>query len=297
MKSAHTWSLRFNLDSFNHLCARLRTDEDRLLAFQGLSLGVNGGECQEDDARAFRMGWELGNAMHEESIEFRRQQAERGRASAEKRKEATGSAQPKGPPTTVRTVVGNENPEDSNQSRTDLEPVSNDGSNHGSNGGSVSVRTERQPNLKPQTTDTPLTPQGDEERDLEMGDTEKRVASAWDSIAVPAGFAPAGPWSKRRRRALRSLIEEMGEPADKFVRLWARAVQVLSKDAWSREQRVNIDGLLVPDLFRRRLDAWQPPVKESRTPPPKPPVIPPEVTRANHKALIEGLRQGGHHAE
>lgn len=251
------------------------------------AMGVPPDRLPEGPARSGASRGIESRGRYEASIQQRR---EAGARSAEARRARTGSAIPNGASNAVPNGVPNGVP---NENRTPFGTDPERDSNGVPNDAGAPSRTREEKRRE----DTPLTPQGDGEGDLEMGDTERRVASAWDSIAVPAGFAPAGPWSKRRRRALRSLIDEMGEPADKFVRLWARAVQVLSKDAWSREQRVNIDGLLVPDLFRRRLDAWQPPVKESRTPPPKPPEIPPEVTRANHKALIEGLRQGGHHAE
>lgn len=102
MPDPSIWNLRLNLDKLNGLNNRCRTDAERLQAFQGFLAGCNGAEPLEDDAPAFRRGWELGSATHEEAARYHQAQSERGRASAAKRMEKTGSAQPQ-KPTTVRT--------------------------------------------------------------------------------------------------------------------------------------------------------------------------------------------------
>lgn len=94
MASSRTWNLRLNLDEFNALVASLYADADRALALQGMTLGANGGALPEGTPSAFSRGWELGHRMHDEAQAFQAAQAERGRASAEKRRERTGSAQP-----------------------------------------------------------------------------------------------------------------------------------------------------------------------------------------------------------
>lgn len=97
MASSRTWNLRLNLDEFNALLASLYTDGDRAIALQGLALGMNAGPCPEGVPDAFRRAWELGSGMRGEADEFRAAQAERGKSSAAKRLERTGSSQPQKP--------------------------------------------------------------------------------------------------------------------------------------------------------------------------------------------------------
>lgn len=89
------WNLRLNLDEFNSLAASLYADQDRALAMQGMGLGANGGSLPSGAPDSFRRGWDLGRKMHSEALEFQAQQAERGRSSAAKRRQANGSAQPR----------------------------------------------------------------------------------------------------------------------------------------------------------------------------------------------------------
>lgn len=107
MGVSRTWNLRLNLDEFNALVASLYSDADKALAIQGMMLGANCGALPEGTPPAFRRGWDLGNRMHKEAAAFQEAQAERGRASAEKRRERTGSAQPHkdASRTTVRTPL------------------------------------------------------------------------------------------------------------------------------------------------------------------------------------------------
>lgn len=97
MADASFWNLRLNLDKLNGLNNRCRTDAERLLVFQGFLAGCNGAEALEDDPPAFRRGWDLGSESHEEAKRYHQAQSERGRASAAKRLERTGSAQPQKP--------------------------------------------------------------------------------------------------------------------------------------------------------------------------------------------------------
>lgn len=94
MSHPRAWNLRLNLDEFNALAVSLYADADRALALQGMTLGANGGSLPEGVPEAFRRGWNLGTRMHQEALEYQALQAERGRASAEKRRQSTGSAQP-----------------------------------------------------------------------------------------------------------------------------------------------------------------------------------------------------------
>lgn len=94
MTASRTWNLRLNLDEFNALAASLYTDADRALVLQGLSLGINGGDLPQGAPASFLKGWEMGHGMRSEAERFRDVQSERGRSSAEKRRERNGSAQP-----------------------------------------------------------------------------------------------------------------------------------------------------------------------------------------------------------
>jgi len=94
MSHPRAWNLRLNLDEFNALAVSLYADADRALALQGMTLGANGGSLPEGVPDALRRGWNLGARMYQEALEYQALQAERGRASAEKRRQSTGSAQP-----------------------------------------------------------------------------------------------------------------------------------------------------------------------------------------------------------
>lgn len=98
MANPRTWNLRLNLDEFNALAASLFTDGDRALALQGLALGMNAGPCPDNVPDSFRRGWTIGSGMRSEADEFRAAQADRGKASAAKRLERNGSAQPQKEP-------------------------------------------------------------------------------------------------------------------------------------------------------------------------------------------------------
>ena len=107
--SARAWNLRLNLDDFNALAGSMYLDLDRALALQGMVLGTNGGEIPGDVPVAFLRGWDLGRKMYQEALDFQAQQSMKGKVSAEKRRERTGTAQPH-----------------------KIEPIPNSGSNSGS---------------------------------------------------------------------------------------------------------------------------------------------------------------------
>ena len=107
--SARAWNLRLNLDDFNALAGSMYLDLDRALALQGMVLGANGGEIHGDVPVAFLRGWDLGRKMYQEALDFQAQQSMKGKVSAEKRRERTGTAQPH-----------------------KIEPIPNSGSNSGS---------------------------------------------------------------------------------------------------------------------------------------------------------------------
>lgn len=107
--SARAWNLRLNLDDFNALAGSMYLDLDRALALQGMVLGANGGEIPGDVPVAFLRGWDLGRKMYQEALDFQAQQSMKGKVSAEKRRERTGTAQPH-----------------------KIEPIPNSGSNSGS---------------------------------------------------------------------------------------------------------------------------------------------------------------------
>ena len=93
-KSDRVWNLRLNLDEFNSLIASVFTDGDRALLLQGLSLGCNGGPLPDGVPPAFMRGWMFGNSSRDEAEEFKARQSAKGKASAEARKEKSGTAQP-----------------------------------------------------------------------------------------------------------------------------------------------------------------------------------------------------------
>lgn len=92
--SARAWNLRLNLDDFNALAGSMYLDLDRALALQGMVLGANGGDIPGEVPGAFRRGWDLGRKMYMEVLDFQAQQSTKGKVSAEKRRERTGTAQP-----------------------------------------------------------------------------------------------------------------------------------------------------------------------------------------------------------
>ena len=92
--TARPWNLRLNLDEFNGLIASVFTDYDRALILQGIALGTNGGSLPDGAPPSFLKAYEVGLKMYEEAVEYQEGQARRGRASAEKRREKFGTAQP-----------------------------------------------------------------------------------------------------------------------------------------------------------------------------------------------------------
>lgn len=93
--TARPWNLRLNLDDFNGLVSSVYSDYDRALILQGIALGANGGSLPDGAPPSFLKAFEVGAKMYQEALEYQALQAERGRASAEKRRQSTGSAQPK----------------------------------------------------------------------------------------------------------------------------------------------------------------------------------------------------------
>jgi len=88
------WNLRLNVDTFNGAYLKLRNDVDRLQYFLGFHLGCMDGEANCGDDLSFLAGFEIGKSMAEEAKEFSAKQSERGQASASKRRERSGTAQP-----------------------------------------------------------------------------------------------------------------------------------------------------------------------------------------------------------
>lgn len=91
---ARIWTVPYNVDAHNALMYRLVSDADRSLALQGLSLGLNGGECPAGVPDAFRWGWELGIPGRRKAEELQAKQQEGGKASAALRVVKFGTAQP-----------------------------------------------------------------------------------------------------------------------------------------------------------------------------------------------------------
>lgn len=270
MSRSRTWNLRLNLDEFNALAASLYADSDRAMALQGMMLGANGGSAPEGVPDSFRRGWELGSSMRQEAVEFQSAQAERGRASASKRRDANGSAQPRKNQPPFEPVV---EPPFEPSLEPPFEPV-------------VEPNHNPQSTIQQRTT-PPYPPEGDG-REVETGETERSVVAAWDAIAPRRGFPDAGPWTDRRRKALRALTPGVG-----FVEEWAKAVKAMAADQWAKDRALPIDYLLRIENFDRwRSMASRSPEKESRTPIPasaRPSDDPAEKAQreANRKALLQ----------
>jgi len=92
--SSRPWNLRLNLDDFNGLVSSVYSDSDRALLLQGIALGANGGDAPDSAPAPFLRAWEIGRKMYQEALEFQAAQSERGKASADKRRERSGTAQP-----------------------------------------------------------------------------------------------------------------------------------------------------------------------------------------------------------
>lgn len=92
--SSRPWNLRLNLDDFNGLVSSVYSDSDRALLIQGIALGANGGDAPDSAPAPFLRAWEIGRKMYQEALEFQAAQSERGKASADKRRERNGTAQP-----------------------------------------------------------------------------------------------------------------------------------------------------------------------------------------------------------
>ncbi len=92
--TARPWNLRLNLDDFNGLVASVYSDYDRALILQGIALGANGGSLPDGAPPSFLKAFEVGAKMYQEAVEYQDKQARRGRASAERRREKFGTAQP-----------------------------------------------------------------------------------------------------------------------------------------------------------------------------------------------------------
>lgn len=94
MSKARIWRLSINLDVFNSVSASFYSDEARALAFQGLSLGMNDGNCPAGAPEAFRLAFDIGKAAMQEAKDHQECSARGGKSSAKVRKEKNGSAQP-----------------------------------------------------------------------------------------------------------------------------------------------------------------------------------------------------------
>ena len=257
------------------------TLEQKGMYLEGLLAGCLGTDPEALDGPA-KMGAIRGKDARDRAEAAVMQKKQAGQKSAESRKSRTGTAIPPGAtnsppndvpntvPNTVRDAVPNDVP---NEHRT---PFRTD----------AEQRSEQE-RKKEGILTPPYPPEGDG-REVETGETERSVVAAWDAIAPRRGFPDAGPWTDRRRKALRALTPGVG-----FIEEWTKAVQAMTSDQWAKDRALPIDYLLRPENFAR----WRPmaprsPEKESRTPIPasaRPSDDPAEKAKreANRAALLQ----------
>ena len=122
--TARPWNLRLNLDDFNGLVASVYSDYDRALILQGIALGANGGEPPDGAPPPFLKAFDIGKKMYQEAVEYQDEQSRRGRASAERRREKFGTAQPRRtePPFEPPFEPGFEPPPEPNDNRQSTNP-------------------------------------------------------------------------------------------------------------------------------------------------------------------------------
>ena len=89
-----TFWVKANLNQLNELASSLWLDSDRAAAFQGLCCGCTGVDCPPGVPDAFRRAWEIGALWRVEAEAYRASRGAGGKASAEARRERTGTAQP-----------------------------------------------------------------------------------------------------------------------------------------------------------------------------------------------------------
>lgn len=257
------------------------TLEQKGLYLEGLLAGCLGTDPEALEGPS-RLGAIRGKDARDRAEAAVLQKKMAGQKSAESRKTRTGTAIPAGAtnyrpndvpndvPNTVRDAVPNTVPnEDRTPFRTDAEHRS------------------EQERKKEGILTPPYPPEGDG-REVETGETERAVVAAWNAIAPRQGLPDAGPWTDRRRKALRALTPGVG-----FVEEWTKAVRAMASDAWAKERALPIDYLLRPENFDRwRSTASRSPKEEPRTPIPasaRPSSDPAEKAQreANRKALLQ----------
>ena len=118
-----------------------------------------------------------------------------------------------------------------------------------------------------------------------MGETEKFVVSSWDAMAPRQGFPAAGPWTDRRRKALRALVPGVG-----FQERWSKAVRSMMADSWAQSKALPIDYLLKIESFERWVSVPEA-RKEPARPPPPPREVLSEAEKAKRQANKESLLQ------
>jgi hypothetical protein len=94
LEKKRIWNLHLNLDTFNAMSVLLFSDESRSLAYQGLSLGMNGGQCPATAPEAFIAGFNFGQAMLTDAVERQEKKVQAGESSAAVRRVKYGTAQP-----------------------------------------------------------------------------------------------------------------------------------------------------------------------------------------------------------
>ena len=94
------WNLRLNLDELNAANLSGMTDQIRSELWLGLVYGCNGLDMPEGSSKHLRSTFEIGSAWRGEALAHQEKMSLGGKASAENRKQKTGTAQPTKPRST-----------------------------------------------------------------------------------------------------------------------------------------------------------------------------------------------------
>ena len=270
-KSDRVWNLRLNLDEFNSLIASVFTDGDRALLLQGFSLGCNGGPLPDGVPPAFMRGWMFGNSSRDEAEEFKARQSAKGKASAESRREKSGTAQPIKPDSNHgseldRTGVQTApeailNPQSYNNN---LQTTNDNPPPKAPPGGRRTAKTAL---VAPDTYDgltttrasaTPVVAAKEEP-------ASKIVQAAWadllDEGYKAVRFRAWSPDMTRQARALAKIYKDYD-----FDDLFRRALGVMVNDPWLKEHphHFNAHRIMRPEIFAMYADKCEIP---EETPP------------------------------
>jgi hypothetical protein len=218
-----------NLDEFNAVSSSFYSDEARALAWQGMGLGMNGGECPLDAPPAFRAAFEIGKAMRAKAEASIQSGGKGGENSVKARAEKYGTAQPK----KAKVEGGFEG--------------GFEGTFEGGIEGSVEPNDKRETNNdKRENEETknlpPMSPKGD---DAIIWESWSRMVKATGKGVDHIGWNPS--WTKKVKT-----IKKMCSGKD-FADVISWALFNASQNQWFNDKpsALTITHFLVPDNFSR----------------------------------------------